>query len=579
MNLKILALCAVGVSLLAIGFAAQSIMLSAGPELWYQHHSYLVSEDAVSKSKTLIDKAVAAGYTGALFWDSSFFMMGNPDWDPDNEDRLKEVLKYARKRRLKVVAEAAAFGWSNDTLAANPNWAEAQRVIGTQFQVAADGKTLQLKSGSAGLLNGDFESGQTAWFDLGDPNVSIGSDAYSGKGALTIVDPPGNARVRQKFAVKPWRQYHLSFDYKAAGAGIGSPMVVVSDGSNLEKGRLTVYLHESAGWSDLHYLLNSGDSNELVIYLGVWGGAKGTVKFDDIKLEETGLVWLAHREGAPFKLYDPQNPSQVYAAGADYNEVIDPDMLPHRPSFHNVFHWPPPFTLPKTTQLKPGQIVAADYYAATPLPHETQMGMCLTEPGVYQWLAKNAHEMKKVLPAESNLMFGYDEMRQANSCLSCRSKNLSPGELLAWSLGKTHGIYRNTLPGTSFWIWSDMFDPNHNAHNNYYYAEGDFAGSWKGVPPDISVLNWNLDHLKQSLTWFSGLNPDQPIPHRQIIAGFYERPDAAGEARRELREAAGIPGIRGLMYTTWIDDYSKLQTYADAVRAAWPDYVASLPKE
>jgi len=579
MNLKMIGLCAAGVCLLALGFAGQSIMLSAGPEIWYLHHSFLTSDDAVSKSKALLDKAAAAGYTGVVVGDSSFSMMGNSDWGSNNEDHLKEVLNYARKSGLKVVAGAAPFGWSNDVLAVNPNWAEAQRVIGTQFQVAADGKTLQLRNSFPGLLNGGFESGQTAWFDLGDPNVAIGPNSHSGKGALTIVDPPGNARIRQVISVKPWRQYHLSFFYKAAGAGIGSPMVSVSDASNLAKMRFNVDLHESANWSDLHYLLNSGDSTELVIYLGVWGGAKGTVQFDDITLEETGLVWLAHREGAPFKLYDPQNPSKVYAAGTDYNEVIDPDMLPHRPSFHNIFHWPPPFTLPKTTQLKPGQIVAADYYAATPLTHENQMGMCLTEPGVYQWLAKNAREIKKVLPAESNLFLGYDEIRHANSCFSCRSKNMATGELLAWSLGKTREIYRDALPGTSFWIWSDMFDPHHNAHNNFYYAEGDFAGSWKGVPSDVSVFNWNLDKLKQSLTWFSGLNPEQPIPHRQIVAGFYDRPDAAGEASRELREAAGIPGIRGLMYTTWVDDYSKLQTYADAARAAWPDYKASLPKE
>ena len=239
MNLKMIGLCAAGVCLLALGFAGQSIMLSAGPEIWYLHHSFLTSDDAVSKSKALLDKAAAAGYTGVVVGDSSFSMMGNSDWGSNNEDHLKEVLNYARKSGLKVVAGAAPFGWSNDVLAVNPNWAEAQRVIGTQFQVAADGKTLQLRNSFPGLLNGGFESGQTAWFDLGDPNVAIGPNSHSGKGALTIVDPPGNARIRQVISVKPWRQYHLSFFYKAAGAGIGSPMVSVSDASNLAKCALT----------------------------------------------------------------------------------------------------------------------------------------------------------------------------------------------------------------------------------------------------------------------------------------------------------------------------------------------------
>jgi hypothetical protein len=547
-------------------------------ELWYQHHCFLVNDDEVRKSKQLIDKAVAAGYTGASFWETSFIRMSDPDWNLDNIDRLKEVLKYARKRGLKVVVPAAPFGWSNDVLALNPNWAEAQRVVGTQFQVAADGKTLQLKNSFPGLVNGDFESGRTGWFEVTDPNVTISATSHSGKGSLAIVDPPANARVRQTISVKPWRQYHLSLFYKAAGTLVGSPMVMVTDASNLEKLRFIVNLHGAGAWSDLHYMFNSGDSTELAIYMGVWGGAKGAIQFDDVKLDEAGLVWVAHRDGAPFKVYDPDDPSKIYSPGVDYNEFIDPSMLPHRPAFENIFHWLPPFTLPKTTQLKPGQTVAVDYYAVTPNTFENQVGMCLTDPGVYKWLSTNARAMKKVIPPESNIVLTYDEMRAANSCLSCRSKNMSAGELLAWSFGKTSDIYHGAMPDASIWAWSDMFDPYHNARANFYNVEGSMADSWKGLPADVSILNWNLDRLKESLAWFSGLNPDQPTPHSQIIAGFYDRPDAAAEARREVSEAAGVPRIRGLMYTTWTDDYSKLQAFADAARAAWPEYINRLPK-
>jgi hypothetical protein len=183
-----------------------------------------------------------------------------------------------------------------------------------------------------------------------------------------------------------------------------------------------------------------------------------------------------------------------------------------------------------------------------------------------------------VLPEESSLLLFYDEIRHANTCASCRAKNMTAGELLAWNFGKTYGIYRDALPGTSFWVWSDMFDPYHNAHDNVAYVRGTLAGSWKGLPPEVSILNWNLDHLKDSLTWFSGLNPKQPVAHQQIIAGFYDRADAAAEARKEVAEALGIPGIRGMMYTSWNGDYAKMQAFAEAARAAWPDYVKSVAK-
>jgi hypothetical protein len=579
MNAKVLAICVGGLGLLTIGITDESILPSPSMELWYQHSGYNTTDAAVQKSKELIDKAAAAGYTGALFWDSSFNMMGNPDWNPDNEDRLKDVMNYAHKRHLKAIAEAAPFGWSNDVLAVNPNWAEAQRVVGTRFEVAPDGRSLKLVNSLPALVNGNFASGQTGWFDMGDSHVAVVANARGGTAAVTMVDPPGNARIRQKIKVHPWRQYHLSFFYKAVGAQVGSPMVIVYDGSNLDKMRFIVNLHETADWMNPHYLFNSGDSTELAIYMGVWGGAKGTIEFNDVQLEETGLVWLAHREGAPFKLYDPENPSKVYTPGVDYDKVIDPDMLPNRPCFHNIFHWPPPFTLPASTQLKPGQIVAADYYAVTPLTNGNQVGMCMTEPGVYKWLSKNAHELRQVMRRGSDVLLYYDEIRHANSCFSCRAKNMTAGELLAWNFGKTYDIYHEALPHSSFWVWSDMFDPYHNAHGNVMYVEGNLAGSWKGLPPEVSILNWNHDKLKESLTWFSGLNPQQPIPHQQIVAGYYGAADAAGAARSDLAAAMGIPGIRGLMYTTWDQEYAKLQVYADAARAAWPDYVKSVPKK
>ena len=31
------------------------------------------------------------------------------------------------------------------------------------------------------------------------------------------------------------------------------------------------------------------------------------------------------------------------------------------------------------------------------------------------------------------------------------------------------------------YIWSDMFDPGHNAHDHFYEVEGTIAGSWIGL--------------------------------------------------------------------------------------------------
>src|SRR5579863_3364869 len=98
------------------------------PQLWYWHHSYITSDQAVASSEALIDQAVADGYTGVAFWDSSFSFMSDSFWSADNLARMKTVLNYAASKGLRVLATPEPFGFSNDALQANPNWAEAQRV-------------------------------------------------------------------------------------------------------------------------------------------------------------------------------------------------------------------------------------------------------------------------------------------------------------------------------------------------------------------------------------------------------------------------------------------------------------------
>ncbi|HEY1214330.1 MAG TPA: hypothetical protein VGE93_11915, partial [Bryobacteraceae bacterium] len=233
-------------------------------------------------------------------------------------------------------------------------------------------------------------------------------------------------------------------------------------------------------------------------------------------------------------------------------------------------------TLPAQTRLKPNQIVAVDSYSVFPIPGIYDVGMCLTEPGVLEWQRRNAYAIKSVLPPRAGLLMGYDEMRQMNSCGSCRAIHMSAGELLAWSTGHSVQLYKSVLPGAQLYVWNDMFDPFHNAVKRYYNVEGDLSGSWKGVPAEVSVVNWNLGNLKKSLRWFSGQSFRQPTPHKQIVAGYYDAGDGAAAARTELREASGVPGVEGLMYTTWKDDYSQLEPFADAARANWKNYEASV---
>jgi hypothetical protein len=202
--------------------------------------------------------------------------------------------------------------------------------------------------------------------------------------------------------------------------------------------------------------------------------------------------------------------------------------------------------------------------------------MCLEEPAAQVWLQQNAQALVGNMPANMSYLLSYDEMRHMDSCAVCKAKNLTPGQLLASHVTNTYNLYHSLAPAASFFIWGDMFDPYQNAVNNYYFVEGNIAGSWAGIPSPVTIMNWNLGNLTNSLTWFSGLNSQQPVHFSQVIAGYYDSGNGAAAATQELQQAAGIPGVTGLMYTTWYGDYSQLQAFAAAAQSNWATYLSTV---
>ena len=490
---------------------------------------------------------------------------------------MRDFLNYALTKHMQIIAAPSIYGYSNEILERNPNWAESQRVIGAQFEVDRSGTKLNFKNSFPGLRNGDFENGQTDWFSTGDEGLGLNSGSHSGKNSAVIADAPKNARLRQRFPLQPWRQYHLRLFYKSSNFH-GAPMISVFDGGSVKKVRFNVSLNANGthDWTQLDYTFNSQDSTTGDLYLGVWGGSSGLLWFDDISLEETALVYLTRRPGTPVRVYDSAQPSLAFIEGRDFNAITDARMQSSNP-FTDDYHEPTPITLPASTRLKPGQRISVDFYAVTTVPGFHSVSMCLTDPAGIQWVAENGRAIHQLFPIHSGLFLGYDEIRQANSCDSCRRRHLSAGRLLAWSVGQTIETYNSVAPGHPLYIWNDMFDPYHNAHAHYFYVEGDLAGSWSGVPADVTIMNWNLDHLRDSLTWFSGTDTRQPVSHSQIIAGYYDTGSGASAAQQELQAASGIPGILGFMYTTWNDDYSQLVSFAAAAQSGWSRYRESVP--
>ncbi len=551
---------------------------SGTPELWYFQSAYPDNSSDVSTIEAQIDKAFSYGYTGVAFWSSSFTFMGSSVFPAPNVAYMQQLMSYAQAKGMKTMAQVAPYGYSDDALINNPNWAEGEHLAGSQFVVNASKTALVPVNSFGGLVNPGFESGLTGWFDFSDPNMGIDpSVSHSGTASGYVTNSSGLSRFHQVIKVTPWRQYHVSVWIKTANFHGFAQIEIYDPSSGITCFATPIQQQSTQDWTQLEFTFNSRGSSQPGLYFGVWGGSAGTIWFDDAFVEETSLVFVLRRPGTPLKAYNPANIATVFQEGTDFNPIADPKIASgaYYP-INGFYHTPATVTLPSTTSLLPGQKVAIDYYAVMPVQPGGDVGMCLTETGAQNWLKQNAQSVVSNMPAKMNYLLSYDEMRHMDSCASCKAKNMTPGQLLAWHVTNTANLYKSLAPSASLYIWSDMFDPYHNAVNNYYYVEGSIAGSWAGVPANVTIMNWNLGNLTNSLTWFSGLNSQQPTHYQQIIAGYYDSGDGAAAATQELQQAARIPGVKGLMYTTWGGDFSQLQAFATAAKSNWAGYLSTV---
>ena len=134
---------------------------------------------------------------------------------------------------------------------------------------------------------------------------------------------------------------------------------------------------------------------------------------------------------------------------------------------------------------------------------------------------------------------------------------MTPGELLAWNVRKAAQIIRGVRPDAEIWVWSDMFDPMHNAVDEYYAVNGSLRGSWEGLDPGIGMVNWHGGLMGENSSFFAerGL--------RQILSGYYDGDRDGSRIAEWIRRMQDVPGVVGAMYTTWQDDYEAMDVWAE----------------
>jgi hypothetical protein len=512
----------------------------AALERWLYCSQNLWVDKNVDELEALLRRAAAAGYTHALLSDSKFAKLG--DMDARYFRNVERVKKLAAELKLELAPALFSLGYSNDLLWHDPNLIEALPV--REALLVAQGGVARLQPDPPVAFKGGDFSDLSLW-TWKDANV------VADNGTARVTDPRGqNARLVQKLAVRPFRQYHIWVRVKTENFPVAPEVKVLAGNQALNYNLLGA--QPSQDWQTHHVVFNSLEHSEVNVYFGCWGGTTGTLWWDDAQIEEVAFLNLVRRPGAPLVVRRDNGPA--LNEGSDFSPLKDPLMEKRLwAGSYDVYHAPPLLktALPDGTRLR-----ASYYHAAT--VYDDQAMICPSEPKTVELLRDQARRMHAAWGARAYMM-SHDEIRVLNWCAACQQRQLDAGAILADNVKTCIAILREVAPEARIYVWSDMFDPNHNAHKDYYLVHGDLAGSWEGLAKDVIVVPWYFEKRAASLKFFADRG------HRQMIAGYY---DAKPERVRDWLEAARpFAGIMGVMYTTWQRKFSDLERFGEIVGA------------
>ncbi len=428
-------------------------------------------------------------------------------------------------------------------------------VHGGKATLLADNPTRVMNAGFEEFTNNHFKN----WSFQDDEGVTTFVDnevKHGGAASLRMENigknPARHCRIMQQIKLQPRRQYRITFWLKSENLTPADPEVKVLKTDGL--GTLsfqTVHVAPTQDWKRYDLCFNSMDSTTANLYLGSWNGKSGQVWWDDLSVEEIGLVNVLRRPGCPVAVHSEQG--TAYEEGRDFVRIVDPQLHPWV-----AYHEQPAINLTADTRIKDGERLRVSYYHPI-IVYEDRITSCLSEPKIYAEWEADVKRINDLIHPAAYLM-SHDELRVMNQCALCQSKKMTPGELLAWNVHQAAQIIRGIRPDAGIWVWSDMFDPLHNAVEHFYAVNGSLTGSWKGLDKDVGIVNWYGSLQGKNCQFFADLGLNQ------ILSGYYDGDNDGSLITAWRNHTKAVPGIVGAMYTTWQDKYDAMDVWA---KHAW----------
>jgi hypothetical protein len=308
-------------------------------------------------------------------------------------------------------------------------------------------------------------------------------------------------------------------------------------------------LPATTDWRKISFLFNSLGYDQVNLYAGVWDGKAGKVWLDDWTLEDAGPVNVLHRPGTPVTVRS-DDASTTFVEGRDYASLECADF--------NVWRGdstPAALKLLPSSHIKDGQRLRVSWYHPM-LIHDSQVVVCMAEPEVYEIMDHESKLLAEHLHPRA-VMLGTDEIRMGGTCQACAGRDMA--ELLGECITKQAAAIHRYSPDAKIYVWSDMFDPNHNAHPNYYLVQGDFTGSWNYAPKEVVMSVWGGEPREASLKFFN----EQGFA--TLVACYYDA-DNLDDVKRWLALAQPLSHVRGFMFTPWTKKYDLLPAFGDLLK-------------
>jgi len=482
---------------------------------------------------------------------------------PEYFKRLDQIKKSCDDNHLELIPSFFSIGYGGGALAHNRNLAEGLAVEDAPFLVK-DGQGKLDDPGAVSLKNGGFEEfdgNKIKGFDFCDQPGEISfvdkETRHGGAASLRLenftANQYGHGRVMQSLQIQPRRCYRVSVWVKTENLEPANAFRVQVLAGDRALAPRDFHVSASSDWRKISMLFNSMGFDKVSLYAGLWGGKSGKLWLDDWSVEEVGPVNVLHRPGTPVKVAN-QDGSVVYTEGKDYAPLQDSQLNPYRDDGEAM-----PLKILPGSRIHDGDRLKVSWYHSM-LINDSQVTLCMAEPELYQIFEQETKLLAKHLQPRSVLL-GTDEIRMGGTCQACKGRDM--GELIGECVTKQVSILRDIIPSVEIYIWSDMFDPNHNAHGNYYLVEGDFTNSWKHVPKSLIMAVWGGQPREASLRFFSEEG------FRTLVACYYDEPDLKN-VEGWLQIARQTRKVRGFMYTPWEKKYDLLADFGDLLRKPAP---------